>query len=172
MTLQLTSVCRYLDEPVKILIGPKPVTLYVHEKVLVKHSAFFKTALKKQWREGQTRQVKLPDTNPKAFHRYVHWLYNSTITCKHANLGLIYSRLIRLYILAEKLLDQECQDRVIDAIVSVMRQKFDDPADPEAARAQEFPGNSLVNLVYRETPKGSPLRRLMLDAHLFCGNAE
>ncbi|EMD01280.1 hypothetical protein BAUCODRAFT_204625 [Baudoinia panamericana UAMH 10762] len=167
----LTSVRSYHGEPVKLLVGAEPVIFYVHEEVLTRSSIFLRTALKDKWEEGQSRQIKVPAEDPVVFHDYVHWLYHAKIHCPSVDAETCYSPMLLLYILADNLLDTACQDRVVDALLLHMRDKAPDPGDPGASPTRWFPIGFDVDLVYENTPKGSFLRRLMLDTHLYQGTS-
>lgn len=123
----------------------------VHKDVLQSSSEYLRTALKKEWQEGEIRKVDLHDVEQELFHSYVKWLYTGAIYVKPTN----YQRLAECYCLGERLLDRKYQNCLIDAIVACSRQV-------NAKGEKSFPMKS-AGIIYEWTPKGSPARNLMID---------
>jgi len=48
-----------------LAVGEEASSLVVHERLLCEHSAFFRLAVKEEWREGQERRIPLPDDHSK-----------------------------------------------------------------------------------------------------------
>jgi hypothetical protein len=63
------------DKMITLLVGTDEHELLVHEDYLARHSALFKAALKKEWAEGQTRTIKLPEETPDLVAFYLDFLY-------------------------------------------------------------------------------------------------
>lgn len=70
-------------ESVEIPVGFGEV-FHIHEEVLRSSSAFFDTALRKQWAEGTSGRVDLPDVDAKAFGIYTEWLYTGVLRLSSA----------------------------------------------------------------------------------------
>lgn len=104
----------------------------------------------------------MPDDEPHILGLYQQWLYSGCITSDDRGStpkekAKEYERLVKCYILGEKLLDSIFKDCIIDTIMSLlMTTHLFDP--------------SLTNLVYDCTPPASPLRKLWLDIYIFCGS--
>ncbi|EMD01277.1 hypothetical protein BAUCODRAFT_204622 [Baudoinia panamericana UAMH 10762] len=154
---------------IEVVVGPQKTSFHVHEKRIRSQSAFFDTALKTRWQKAEDRRVNLPDDKPETFKNYVHWLYTSKLQSEKPGntlgTGSSYQTFSELYVLAEKLIDPVCQDRAIDAIVFEMR----------VNRSRSFylslyyPTANNIEYVYQNTPAGSSLRKLMVDAYVYQG---
>ncbi|KAK5675406.1 hypothetical protein LTS10_011848 [Elasticomyces elasticus] len=155
-----TDSIKIEGEPVKVFVGGgNPKAFFVHPSLLVKHSAFFAAALKKDWQEGQDRAVKLPEAEPEVFSNYVQWLYSGAVPCKDAtNSG--EADLIKLWILADLLMAPKLQDLIATTIITARRTE-------KCTLAWE-----VVNETYSKTAEGSPLRRLVIDLYVKAGTAD
>lgn len=58
-----------------LLVGPEEHRVVAHKSNLSLRSAFFKAALRKEWIEGQTRTVKLPDEQRDVVAQYLDYIY-------------------------------------------------------------------------------------------------
>jgi len=67
------------DDIVTLLVGPDEQKLVVHESCITRNSDFFKAAMKKEWTEGQTRTVKLPEERLDTFITYLNYAYRETL---------------------------------------------------------------------------------------------
>ncbi|KAK3700452.1 hypothetical protein LTR37_015956 [Vermiconidia calcicola] len=152
------------DTPVKIVVGSveAEVSFCVHPALLQKHSNIFEAALKKEWTSGQQRIVDLWEENPDTFTLYAQWLYTGKLFTKREPASTSYKRYAELYVLGEKLIDRTFQNRVMDATVAAKR-------EPDENGRKYRPNASLSSIVYSGTPKGSPLRRFMVDCYLRSG---
>ena len=144
--------------PITVVVGPSESRFFVHSTVLEKSSEFFRAALKPQWIEGQ-HDVKLPEDDPCAFKIYAKWLYTGNM----GNMGkLDYPSLVRMYVLAEKLIDPTFQDLFINAIVARSRKGDKDGM-------VWVPGPACSSFAYQHTMPESPVRRLMVSFYLVHG---
>ncbi|KAK5675593.1 hypothetical protein LTS10_011693 [Elasticomyces elasticus] len=175
-----TSEIVYLD------VGkPEQVKRFaLHESIIRPASDFVNMALSRDWKESgrdaygaepglvcagnvqdadfseaRERIIPLSEDDPETFTIYQTWLYTHIVDA-HAlksstNSCDVYQRLFKCYILAEKLLDAVFKDCVMDAILNTLQ------ANPL------FDAN-LSNLVYENTPEGSPLRRLLCEIYVWC----
>ncbi|KAK5729748.1 hypothetical protein LTR17_011714 [Elasticomyces elasticus] len=131
----------------------------LHESIVRPASDFVNMALSRDWKEARERVIPLSEDEPETFTIYQTWLYTHIVDA-HAlksstNSCDVYQRLFKCYILAEKLLDAVFKDCVMDAILNTLQ------ANPL------FDAN-LSNLVYENTPEGSPLRRLLCEIYVWC----
>ena len=93
-------------------------------------------AFNSEFKEGRTQKYKLEDTNPDKFRVFVQWLYNQTLTYIYCEEDVkIYSEdhstgceketisRIELWVLAEKLLIPQLQNKAMTLLRSVSRQR-------------------------------------------------
>ena len=139
----------------------------VHGPQNTDHSDFFAAAFKKDWVEGQTREIKLPDEEPELMTHYIDHVYSKKLHVptdvyaigrpgfkKEAGFKI----LAQLYVLAERLLDSKSRNRIVQEIMRLAflmcpTRSFCDPS-PES-----------INIIYKGTMPGSPARRLLVDIH-------
>jgi hypothetical protein len=168
-----TNFCSFdQNDAVTLHVGPSEHTILAHTDFISRDSEFFKAALKKDWVEGKTRIIKLPDECPKVFTHYLNYVY-----CKRLPTKILitksgstfvkdsaehYQLLVKLYVLGERLLDDSVRDAVLLKIVR-LTYLFEKSSYPVFAIGEA------VNIVYRGTPVGSPARRLMVDCHVAHG---
>lgn len=62
-----------------LIVGPEKHELLVHTNYIVRSSKFFKTALKKEWREGQARTISLPTDEYETVTDYMRFIYSDKI---------------------------------------------------------------------------------------------
>jgi hypothetical protein len=140
----------------------------VHEAVLRKDSPFFRKALEKNWREGETRRVELPHDDSEVVAAYVDWLYFGKVASKPLAPPALplddgeYHFLARLYSFGDKVQADTFCDSALDAMVA----KTDDVADDGT---RTFPSHSAVMALYNGTPSDSPARRFVVDMYLDFG---
>jgi hypothetical protein len=73
------NVRRIGPDPVAVLVGEEENIFMIQENVLCANSEFFARALKKEWAEGENRQVHLRDTDPDVFAVWAKWLYTGRL---------------------------------------------------------------------------------------------
>jgi hypothetical protein len=135
----------------------------IHENLVTARSEFVRVALSRDWKEARERVIELPDDLPDAFETYQRSLYTD-ITRPFNALGSKedsqeYKLLVRAYILGERFMDDKFQNDVVNAIIDKL--VHSGSFDP-----------SLTDMVYDNTPLGSPLRQLLLDIYAWAGNAK
>ncbi|KAH7406952.1 ribonucleotide reductase inhibitor-domain-containing protein [Phaeosphaeria sp. MPI-PUGE-AT-0046c] len=113
--------------PVAVHVGDEPRTFYVHETLLCSNSMFFTKALEKEWEEGETRQVDLPDCRPDTFRIWVKWMYTGRLCyapTERDDGGQWFARDFfdwkHVYELGDFLQDSDLKDAAIDAHVEGM----------------------------------------------------
>ncbi|KAH7095174.1 hypothetical protein FB567DRAFT_575012 [Paraphoma chrysanthemicola] len=140
---------------IHVCVGPNDaqVTFDVHESVITARSPFFAKAMSGDWKEAQTRIVKLPDDEPDIFKRYIHLLYTNDLVVSPATPSEEDpnsedgSILAKLYILAEKLRDIKAKNAVVQACVVSWRRTCSD--------GQTYaPGRHVIGLIYDGTRTG------------------
>lgn len=73
-SLNIESVFDKTDS-VTLVVEPQKHELLAHAKFITLTSDFFKTVLKKEWLEGQTRVIHLPEENVPAMVIYLKSIY-------------------------------------------------------------------------------------------------
>lgn len=156
--------CRLNGDVIVFLVGTHAPKRYsIHERLVNPRSEFVRLALRGQWKEAQERTINLPEDDPDVFSVYQQWLYGGLIhTCCDNSFSRTddeYETLAKAYILGEKFMDHDFKDAVTDAIVDKLRslRRFD---------------TGLTTLVFNNTPSGSTLRRLWMDAYYHFGSSE
>jgi hypothetical protein len=148
-----------------LLVGYEERKMVVHSPQITAHSEFFTAALKKEWAEGQTREIKLPEEEPEIMAHYIEYVYFNKLPTDiytTASPGLAkrqgYKILAQIYVLAERLLDSNCRNRILREVLRLRILK--------CAKDQEWnPTWVPVNIIYQGTMPGSPARRLLVDIH-------
>lgn len=56
---------------VTLVVGEEQQEMIVHGTYLVRDSEFFAAAMKKEWPEGKSRRVELPEESPDTIGHYV-----------------------------------------------------------------------------------------------------
>lgn len=67
------------DDAVTLLVGPSERAILAHGNYLARKSDFCEAALKMDWKEGQTRAIKLPDECPQFLTHYLNYAYIQTL---------------------------------------------------------------------------------------------
>jgi len=153
------------NDLVILLVGPEEQKMVVHSPQITAHSEFFAAALKKEWVEGQTRQIKLPEEEPDVMAYYIEHIYFGKLPTDiytTVSPGLEkeqgYKILAQMYVLAERLLDSKCRNRILKEILRLrdLKCKTGVPWNPTCVP---------INIIYQGTTPGSPARRLLVDIH-------
>jgi hypothetical protein len=143
----------------------------VHGTHLTRDSDFFKASLRKEWVEGQTRVIKLPEEDPETMAHYMTFVYHKKlpfediIPKEFSHFKARWPILIDLYVYGERFLCRLIQNAVIKELIHITRTK-------SINGGIYFPIRANVDKVYRGTPEGSPLRQLMVDMHAIRGKKD
>ena len=95
------------DDAVILIVGPFRRQMMVHGNYLTRHSEYFKTALKKQWLEGETRTITLPES-PDVMAHYITFAYEAKLPTSDnclkgkADFAYCYKLLADLYVVGER----------------------------------------------------------------------
>lgn len=153
------------DETVILLVGPEEQKMLVHSPKITAHSEFFTAALKKEWIEGQSREIKLPEEEPEAMACYIEYAYLDKLPTDiytTASPGLAkeqgYNILAQIYVLAERLLDSNCRNRILQEFIRLRDLECENDAKWNPVWVP-------INIIYNGTTTGSPARRLLVDIH-------
>lgn len=161
------------DDVVTLLVGPDEQKFVVHESCIARNSDFFKAALKKEWAEGQTRIVKLPEeTCSETFAHYLNFAYHEklptqgiTAVAGKENLEVPYDALGKIYVIGERMLDRSIRNAIVREFVRLLTIRSPD------GTTMWIPGQTCINPIYDGTSIGYPMRRMMLDIVIAYGHA-
>jgi hypothetical protein len=152
-------------EAVTLIVGEEKQDMLVHACHISKNSEFFRTALKKEWLEGQTRTITLPVDDRKIVTQYLNFTYSGELPSGPGEEGSprdwsterllrTYKHLADLYTLGVRLLD--------DAVRNAVNKQF-----LQLQKILEVgPGEDSIDIIYKGTSEGDPARRLMVDIYL------
>jgi hypothetical protein len=154
-----------------LLVGHSEQKMLAHRSHLIRDSQFFAAAMKKEWVEGQTRTIKLPEEDPATIAHYLSYLYTGKFFTEDITVTVgdgiesCLQLLSSLYVCGERFIDPKFQNVVLKEIIRLTRL-------PDKDRMHWYPTGEDVNIIYRGTPQGSPGRRLMVDLHVIMGVKE
>lgn len=98
---------------VTLVVGSKKHDMLVHANILTQSSEFFQTALKKEWREGQTRTITMPDDDSETVAAYLNVLYRGKLPEQPEGIYTAYRSCSKLYVLGTRLMDTAVQQAAI-----------------------------------------------------------
>jgi hypothetical protein len=163
------------DDAVTLHVGPTEHAILAHGNFISRRSEFFKAALKKEWVEGQTRIIKLPDEDPQVVTHYLSYTYSKCLPTDIFTADFMgtfpeesdeyYQLLAELYVLGERLLDETIRSAIIKEILRLAKLTDKD-------LKQHHPKGEAVNIIYRGTTAKSLARRLMVDFHIAYGTTK
>ncbi len=97
---------------IEIVVGEEAAVWYLHEKILVAGSTFFKVAINSGFKEGIERKITLAGDESLVFQLFVQYLYSKTFHTSSMRL------LVRAYVLGDKLGASDFQAHALDKIYS------------------------------------------------------
>lgn len=142
----------------------------IHKDLVTSNSQLFASALSRNWKEGRSGVVSLPEDDPDAFEIYVSWLYKRSPFTSEALLAPSseqstslsplkqVERFISAYLLGDKLLDDDFCDMIIDALL-------------EYSAARNAWPTKQAERIFLISPPESPQRNLLPDIVVHRGNA-
>lgn len=167
-----TASGRYTqDNLVTLLVGPTREKLVVHGHCLTRSSEFFQAALKKEWKEGQTRTIKLPESKTGEVEQYLDFVYEGLLVSHLIQTGNDLKEadsqmaLCRLYTFAERVLDTPLRNAIVEEQLRLLSLEDDD-------RSCWCPSWGSAAAIYEGTPASSPMRRFVLDVIVTRGRAQ
>jgi hypothetical protein len=125
----------FTADHITVNVGSGVTVFSVPEKALCDASDFFHVAMKKEWLEGQTKTVDLPEDDPCAFSAWLNWIYRRNIplgistgeSMMNADragqteyAAQLWTDLTRAYALGDKLLDGDFKDAIVDSMTAMM----------------------------------------------------
>jgi hypothetical protein len=154
------------DNIITLLVGPEEQRMTVHEAFLGQDSQFFQAALKEEWigSEGQSREIHLPEESSIHMAYYIEHMYGlapptRVFTLKSqcpSAMGPQFELLAELYVLGERRLDPEYQNKIMHELFRMVQ--VSDTA----------PGIECANALFRGTTTESPARRMIVDYAATC----
>ena len=152
-------------EAVTLIVGEEKQEMLVNACHISKNSEFFRTALKKEWLEGQTRTITLPVDDPKIVTQYLNFTYSGELPSEPGEEGSprdwsterllrTYKHLADLYTVGVRLLDDAVRNAVNKQILQLHK------------ILEVGPGEDSIDIIYKGTSEGDPARRLMVDIYL------
>lgn len=102
--------------------------------------------MKKEWREGQSRIVKLPEETPLDMGYYIEHLYGVELPTHKLTADVVTGDLIKapcvllatLYAFGARMLDSRLRSKIIHELFRLIRN----------GRSTNWPGTEVVNIVY------------------------
>jgi hypothetical protein len=165
------KISRESQPPVCIKVGPEQERFWIHKKHLCARSPYFAKAFRGNFKEAETDEIHLEETDPKAFGLFVAWFYSKQIGIpqfratkipgpeqlpqseEHTHDIDLLTQLVRLWIFGDYISMPDLQDQVIDLLISRTK-----------SRTISYP--IICHMVYEETTENSPLRKWIVD--LWC----
>ncbi|KAH6010119.1 hypothetical protein HBI67_171860 [Parastagonospora nodorum] len=160
----------YFDSlPIRVFVGSQPnfEEFSVHEGLICPRSEFFCNSVKGPWKESEERTVNLSENEPDVFRVYLKYLYTGTLAVKNAACGgnddssIVadeYATLSKLFVLAEKLMDEDGKTAILAAISARSQEPFSD-------KILYYPAIDSVQIIYEGTPEHSPARKLLVTLY-------
>ncbi|KAJ8115592.1 hypothetical protein OPT61_g2802 [Boeremia exigua] len=161
----------YVTSPsIRVIVGPEgshQKEFFVHQALICGRSEFFSKAMSGQWKEAASREVPLPEDEPDVFALYLKLLYSNQLPVKQEetvpreDLAKQYLVLGKLYVLAEKLIDEITKHIALTAISSCANEPTNEGICPEL---------DTVRIIYDGTPPNSPARLLLIQLYTDFGD--
>ncbi|KAL6705329.1 hypothetical protein ACN47E_007139 [Coniothyrium glycines] len=150
------SAPNFFENSLSIKVGGR--VFHVHAALINKTSEFFKAASKAEWRTDPSKPIELADETPENFEKYCQWLYTKMVSFKNPSLPNAFYNPVELYILGEKIMDQQFQDDVIDAMIA------ERITNSQSSKFYaKCPDLQSIKFLYDGTPGVSPMKRLIVD---------
>lgn len=151
---------------IEALVGPEKQRFSIHEHVICNRSSFFKAACSERWQQnGTLKAIELPEDDADIFDIYLYCMYgtfvdvgdlNDTLDAEEglSTLDRTHLRLVKTYMLADKLGDIVTTNMVVDRMIDL------------TDSAKQLPGNETTRIVTSYTSQESPLRKLFIDYYV------
>lgn len=130
----------------------------LHQEPVCAKSKFFKAACSSRWLEGQERVLRLPEVSAATFQTYCTWIYTNDIALGNCTPESpqeeIYAEetsFIDLYLLGDKLDDIQLRNGTITMLIDF------------SVKHNIVISMTNIALIWDSTPRGSLLRKLILD---------
>jgi hypothetical protein len=125
----------------------------IHKNFACHYSPVLKKAFTGGLAESRTQTMVLEDIEEQVFALFVNWIYTQEVVHEDGQ-SPGAKLLIKLWVLAQKLLVPELQNQMIEAI-------------EKRRKADNIIHTGMLEYVYKQTIIGSPLRRLLVDQYAY-----
>jgi hypothetical protein len=150
-----------------VRVGTEPErTFTISEDLITSASDFFRNALRPDgcWKESRDKEIRLQDEDPNVFAKYIQLLYTGYAPIKQPTTARPEDDdenkdLARLYVMAHKFQDINCQN----VIVSTFLIKARTPTARKRCCVHNFPDVEAINIIYNGTGGSCAARRLVAD---------
>ncbi|KAI9796507.1 MAG: hypothetical protein M1835_003841 [Candelina submexicana] len=115
----------------------------------------FRGALSGSFEEARDNIVVLSDDSVDTFRSFYGWLYTQQLQPSNEQ-ELTSSKLVKLYVLADKIGATMLKNQIIDSINLIHSR-------PEA----KLPSGETIDYLFEHTPANSPIQRLLIDRFAF-----
>jgi BTB/POZ domain len=155
---------------VSVFVGDSSSPLILPKALLCHESEFFRAAFAGQFDEARSGIITLRDEEPEIFVELLKWFYGSKTlsitTCKVGDTELKqrearrgYLLMIKLYVLADKLVVKPLADQILATILEPFNKLQWDTSKNPSRMLIIYPGKKAVLYAYRYSIPGSRLRR-------------
>ena len=150
---------------VTLLVGSNEQKMIAYGSHLARDSDFFAAAMKKEWVEGQTRTIKLPEECPAIMAHYLSYLYSGKLFTEDIKsvpgeeILPCFQLLASLCVACERFLNTELQFKIL---AEIRRLYF----TPDRDAKYWYPTPEAIAIIYDGTPGGSQCRRLLVEMHV------
>lgn len=159
------------SDTIFLIVGEAQEHMLVHAPYLSARSEFFRAALSKDWKEGQSRVIKLPEDDPSTVAQYLDFVYKDRLPTQRKwfpdQAKFMYFALAQLYVYGERVLDVVIRNTIVEHFVS-----FSNVVNRDLPTHPFYPDPAVVEIVYEGTTATSPMRRLLVDIYVRHGSKE
>lgn len=103
---------------VTLLVGTDKVSFTVHKKILCSRVKYFDRMFNGDFLESKTGEATFPEDDPVAFDILLFYIYTNKLSGYSHPTTHGFSLYLHLYMLADRFVIPEVQDRCIDAIIN------------------------------------------------------
>lgn len=133
-----------------VLVGPDEQPFGIQKDFLCDRSKYFKEYLASQNQDTLEHVVKLPEASSEVFGLAQHYLFTGQVISDVSNTPS-YENLVGLWKLGHKLDIEGLCDKTLEAMIECRK------------LTQRIPSTPLLIQVWKETPEGSSIRKLLLS---------
>ncbi|OAK99893.1 hypothetical protein IQ06DRAFT_198811, partial [Phaeosphaeriaceae sp. SRC1lsM3a] len=143
-------------------------TFYINEALLVPRSQYFAKMLQGAWTEAHTKEVSIPHQDARIFALYEKVVIYGAVAALDTRPGRWeYERMVKLYLLAQYLQDDEAREAAANAIQCKVKHEC------EIMRISKpcLPPASAIREMWELTPNHCLGRQAILGCFLWYGSA-
>lgn len=149
---------------VSVHVGPAQEIFHIHKPLICSASPFFKNALDGEFKEAHEQTVSMSADSPEIFDLFTVWLYNRAdglskrIRAADPNIASVFDKLIKLYILADKIRAIELQNDMILDFYSYIAGRN---------KITQFSHSAIYSLYDPSASAATPLRIMAIAYHTY-----